>query len=192
MGTGLARAEVAAALMGGIGDSLVVCGIGSPVSDIAATGDRDLTFYLLGAMGSAAAVGLGLALARPDRSVLVVTGDSELMMNVGILATIGVMRPQNLAIVVLDNEEFGETGQQASHTAFGVDIAGIATASGFARAETVGEQTQVQAVAGRVREKAGPYLAVIKVASGRVPVTIPVKDGVVMKARFRRALLGTI
>ena len=101
-----------------------MCGLGSPVSEISRANDRDLNFYLVGAMGSAAAVRLGLALAQPDRTVIVITGDGELMMNVGILATIGVIKPRNLSIIVMDNERFGETGQQMSHTAFGVDIAG--------------------------------------------------------------------
>src|SRR4051794_13942861 len=155
MSNRLARAEVAATLMKDIGDGLVVCGLGSPVSDVAGTGDRDLNFYLVGAMGCAAGMGLGLALAQPTRSVAVITGDAELMMNIGVLATIGVMRPMNLSIIVLDNEHLGETGEQTSHTAFGIDIAGIAKASGFATAETVHAQPQVIAAAARIRQNTG-------------------------------------
>jgi thiamine pyrophosphate-dependent acetolactate synthase large subunit-like protein len=187
----LSRTDVAKELMTECGDQIVICAIGTPVSDIAGTGDRLLNFYLLGAMGSAASVGLGLALAQPQRSVLVVTGDSELMMNIGMLATIAVKRPKNLSIVVFDNEQFGETGEQTSHTAFGVDIAAIAAASGFTNTATIRDQQFVSGMARQTRKMDGPHLAVIKVKGGRVPVVIPEKDGVVLKSRFRRALLGT-
>ena len=190
MADALPRAEVAQALLAGIGDELIVCGLGSPVSEVSRTNHRDLNFYLGGAMGSATPIGLGLALARPDRTVLVITGDGELMMNIGVLATIGVMKPKNLSVVVMDNERFGETGQQMSHTAFGIDIPGIALASGFADAVTVREQRMLPAVVQRMRAGAGPYLASIKVAAGSVPINIPQKDGVLVKGRFRRALLG--
>lgn len=169
---------------------LVVCGLGSPVSDVAGTRDRDLNFYLLGAMGMAAGVGLGLALAQAERPVLVVTGDAEIMMNVGTLATIGVRAPRNLTILVFDNERFGETGDQRSHTAHGVDIAAIATASGVP-GETIRDRHGVARLAGTLSEMAGPRLAVLKVASGRVPIVMPPKSGVDLKSRFRRALLGT-
>ncbi len=92
------------------GSLLVVTGLGSPTYDAAACGDHPLNFYLWGAMGSAAMIGLGLALAQPARRVLVLTGDGEALMGMGSLATIGVKQPRNLAIVVLDNQHYGETG----------------------------------------------------------------------------------
>ena len=99
------------------GDLLLVTGLASTTWDAASVGDDDRNFYLWGAMGAAAMVGLGLALARPERRVLVVTGDGEMLMGLGSLATIGVQRPPNLAIAVFDNGHYGETGMQASHTA---------------------------------------------------------------------------
>jgi thiamine pyrophosphate-dependent acetolactate synthase large subunit-like protein len=114
------------------------------------------------------------------------------MMNVGALATIAIKKPNNLSIVVFDNERYGETGQQLSPTAFGVDIAGIAKASGFADTMTARKLEDIEAVAKRVRHKSGPCLAVLKVAAGRSPLAMPPKDGVVLKTRFRRALLGLI
>ena len=125
------------------GAMLVVCGIGNSSSNVARAGDRPLNFYVMGAMGSAAGVGLGLALAQPGRPVTVVTGDAELMMNVGILATIGVQQPKNLSILVMDNEQFGETGQQTSHTAYGIDLAAMALGCRFAAAVTMREQGDV-------------------------------------------------
>src|SRR5229473_664249 len=125
----LDRRAVVAALLAERGDLLVVAGLGAPNWDVAAAGDNPLTFPLWGAMGSAAMVGLGLALAQPRRDVLVLTGDGELLMGLGSLASIGVQRPANLAVAVLDNEAYGETGMQATHTAHGVDLAQIKIAA---------------------------------------------------------------
>ena len=187
----LDREWVAKQLVAESGDFLVVTGIGNTSSNVARAGDRDLNFYVMGAMGSAAGVGLGLALAQPTRPVIVVTGDAELMMNVGILATIGVQQPKNLSIVILDNEQFGETGQQTSHTAHGIDIAAMALACRFAGAVTVREKAQVAAVAVRTRQMNGPFLAVAKIRPGRSPSCIITKSGEEQKIRFRRAVLGT-
>ena len=186
----LKRRDVVAALLANIENELIVCGLGSPVSDVMATRDRPLNFYLLGATGLATSVGLGLALAQPERAVIVITGDAELMMNSGALATIGARKPRNLSVIVLDNERFGETGEQVSHTSTGVDIAGIARASGFADAETVGDVARVGAVREHMVAQAGPYLAVLKIRAERSPVVMPPKSGVVLKSRFRQALLA--
>ena len=141
----LRRRELAKALLVDPGDLLVVAGLGSTAWDVTAAGDRPLNFPLWGAMGGAAMVGLGLALAQPERRVLVVTGDGELLMGMGSFATIAVQRPPNLAIVVFDNERYGETGMQATHTAEGVDLAGVAAACGFPLTGTVREQREVDA-----------------------------------------------
>jgi thiamine pyrophosphate-dependent acetolactate synthase large subunit-like protein len=191
MANHLQRAEVARTLMEQVGDELIVCGLGSPVSDVSSARDRDLNFYLVGAMGSATPTGLGLALAQPDRAVVVVTGDAELMMNIGILATIGIKQPRNLSILVFDNERFGETGQQVSHTAYGIDIAGIAVACRFPHAMLVRQSHELGKALALTRAMTGPHLAVIKVDPERVPISIPIKDGVLCKGRFRKALLGT-
>jgi thiamine pyrophosphate-dependent acetolactate synthase large subunit-like protein len=183
------RSDVVATLLSDIDRELIVCGLGSPVSDVMAIRDRPLNFYLLGAMGLATSVGLGLSLAQPDRSVIVMTGDAELMMNAGALATIGVLKPRNLSVIVLDNERFGETGEQFSHTSAGVDIAGIAIASGFAETETVRNQTRLDEVRENMVSQSGPYLAVVKVRPERSPVVMPPKSGVILKSRFRQALL---
>jgi thiamine pyrophosphate-dependent acetolactate synthase large subunit-like protein len=190
MTNALERRNVVAALLADIGDELIVCGLGSPVSDVMAVGDRPLNFYLLGAMGLATSVGLGLALAQPDRNVIVLTGDAELMMNAGALATIGVRKPKNLSVIVLDNERFGETGEQVSHTSAGIDIAGIAKASGFARTETLRDMAQIDDAKRSITASTGPYLAVIKIKAERSPVVMPPKSGVVLKSRFRQALIG--
>src|SRR6266545_34619 len=135
-GAGLDRRKVVDALLERRGELLVVAGLGSAAWDCTAAGDHPLTFPLWGAMGSACMIGLGLALAQPKRRVLVVTGDGEMLMGLGSLATIGVQRPGNLAVVVLDNERYGETGMQPTHTGRGVDLAGVARAAGFVGAVT--------------------------------------------------------
>jgi thiamine pyrophosphate-dependent acetolactate synthase large subunit-like protein len=184
------RREVVAALLAGRGDLLVVSGLGSTTYDCAAAGDHPLNFYLWGAMGGAAMIGLGLALAQPRRRVLVITGDGEMLMGVGSLATIATRRPANLAIAVIDNERYGETGMQTTHTAAGVDLAGMARAAGFGTTATVSREDELKGAIDTLRRAPGPVLTVIKVDAARDPFVLPPRDGVLLKHRFRAALLG--
>ena len=186
----LRRREVARRLLADASDLLVVAGLGSTAWDVTAAGDRPLNFPLWGAMGGAAVIGLGLALAQPERRVLVITGDGELVMGLGSLATIAVQRPGNLAVVVFDNERYGETGMQATHTAHGVDLAGIAEACGFALTGTLREESEVEAALPAIRTAPGPVLYVAKVRAEPLPFALPPRDGAYLKDRFRRALLG--
>ena len=175
----IGRREVVRKLLENRGDLLVIAGLGSTAWDITAAGDSPLSFPMWGAMGQAAMMGLGLALAQPKRRVLVITGDGEMLMGLGSLATIGVQKPENLSIVVLDNERYGETGMQATHTASGVDLAAVARACGLKICpwETIHSQP-------------GPSFAAVKVEAETLPLVLPPRDGAVLKARFRRALLG--
>src|SRR5574342_1362344 len=100
------RAAMAALVKDRDDGLLVVPGLGSTTWDLAAAGDDPRNFYLWGAMGGAAMIGLGLALAQPDRRVAVITGDGEMLMGLGSLATIGVQQPTNLTLVVIDNERY--------------------------------------------------------------------------------------
>jgi thiamine pyrophosphate-dependent acetolactate synthase large subunit-like protein len=187
----LRRREVAGALLADRGDMLVVAGLGSTAWDITAAGDHPLNLPLWGAMGGAAAIGLGLALAKPERRVLVITGDGDMLMGLGSLATIAVQRPSNLAIVVFDNERYGETGMQPTHTAHGVDLAAMARAAGIALTGTVHDQAALEAALPTVRAAPGPVFYTIKVRAESLPFVLPPKDGAYLKDRFRRALLGT-
>jgi thiamine pyrophosphate-dependent acetolactate synthase large subunit-like protein len=186
----LDRRVVVAALLRDRGDLLVVAGLGAPAWDATAAGDSPLTFPLWGAMGSAAMVGLGLALAQPERAVLVLTGDGEMLMGMGSLASIGVQRPANLAVAVLDNEHYGETGMQPTHTAHGIDLAAIAAGCGFARSETIRDSTGVVALTARLKARQGPLFAQIKIAADTKPLALPPREGALLKHRFRAALLG--
>ena len=183
------RREVVATLLKAREDVLVVTGLGSAAYDVHAAGDRDDNYYLWGAMGGAALVGLGLAQAQPGKRVLVITGDGEQLMALGGLATIAVARPGNLDIVVIDNERYGETGMQTSHTGLGIDLAKIAAACGFADAATLTDLEEVRALgAPRDGHNAGPRLFVIKVAPDCPPRSLPPRDAVFIKNRFRAHL----
>ena len=186
----LERRKIVRTLLDRRGDLLVVAGLGSSAWDCTAAGDHPLTFPLWGAMGSASMMGLGLALAQPRRRVLVVTGDGEMLMGLGSLATIAALRPGNLAIVVLDNERYGETGMQQTHTAYGTDLAAVALACGFAEAKLIRSDAQIASVRSGIYHGKGPRLYQVKVKRDAVPLVLPPRDGAYLKHRFREALLG--
>ena len=186
----LNRREVVAQLLADRGELLVVAGLGAPAWDVNAAGNHPLAFPMWGGMGGAAMVGLGLAIAQPGRRVLVITGDGEMLMGLGSLATIGVQRPANLSVVVLDNERYGETGMQQTHTAAGVDLASVAAACGFASAVTVRTSAEVERLRAETHAGAGPLFAAVKVALDKLPLVLPPRDGAHLKNRFREALLG--
>jgi thiamine pyrophosphate-dependent acetolactate synthase large subunit-like protein len=188
--TGLHRREVVEALLEDRGGLLVVAGLGSSAWDCTAAGDHPLTFPLWGAMGSACTIGLGLALAQPKRRVLVVTGDGEMLMGLGSLATIGAQRPRNLAIVVLDNERYGETGMQKTHTAYGTELWAVARACGFAEARIIRKNTRIVSLRSSVHRGGGPLFFQVKVKAETPPLVLPPRDGAHLKNRFREALLG--
>ena len=190
MVTHLDRRAVVAELLRERGDLLVVTGLGSASYDVHAAGDDARNYYLWGAMGSAALVGLGLAQAQPDRRVLVITGDGEQLMGLGGLATIAIARPANLAIVVIDNGHFGETGMQTSHTGLGLRLDDVASACGFARVDRAETMADVAALRDLLHApQAGPHLAVVTVKAENLPRSLPPRDAVHIKNRLR-AVLG--
>ena len=168
-------------------DLLLVTGLGSTTWDAAAAGDDDRNFYLWGAMGSAAMVGLGLAIARSDRRVLVVTDDGEMLMGLGSLATIGVQRPPNLAVAVFDNAHYGETGMRASHTAEAVELVAVARACGFKETFDIIDELGLRDFAARIHDAPTTLFARIAIRADDPPRVLPPRDGVLLKTRFRRA-----
>ena len=186
----LLRRKVVKELLAGRGDALVIGGLGAPTWDITAAGDHELNFPLWGAMGGAAVLGLGLALAQPKRNVLVVTGDGEMLMGVGALATIALQRPRRLSIVVLDNERYGETGMQQTHTGHGVDLAAMAKAAGIEQTFLVRTQAELGKLKQQLYAGAGSLFAQIKIDPEKLPLVMPPRDGALLKTRFRNALLG--
>jgi thiamine pyrophosphate-dependent acetolactate synthase large subunit-like protein len=169
-------------------DLFVVPGLGSCTYDMASLGEKDTDFYLWGAMGGAAMIGLGLALARPKLKIAVITGDGEMLMGMGSLATIGVQRPSNLAVIVFDNQRYGETGMQASHTDKGVDLVGVAKSCGIARAFEVADEAGLRKLASELAGLNETLFARVHIAADDPPRVLPSKDGVELKNRFRRAV----
>ena len=186
----LDRRDVVRRLLDGRGESLVVAGLGQPCFDCRAAGDDPRTFYLWGAMGGAVATGLGLALARPDRRVLVITGDGDALMGMGSFATVAAEAPANLTVCILDNERYGETGSQITHTARGADLAAVAAGAGIARARTVRDERGLSEALAELRSGPGPVVVAVKVAPGTQGGSLPPKDGAWLKRRFRAAVLG--
>jgi thiamine pyrophosphate-dependent acetolactate synthase large subunit-like protein len=197
----LQRRPLVKQLLDGADDNLlVIAGLGSSNWDITAAGDRPLNMPLWGSMGAPVGMGLGLALAQPTKRVLVITGDGDMLMSLGSLATVATQMPENLAIVVLDNEKFGETGNQATHTSprnngptdsgAGTDLAMIARGCGIADATTVRESSEVAELVKDVRTRKGPVFRLVKVMVEKLEFVMPPQDGAHLKDRFRQALLG--
>jgi thiamine pyrophosphate-dependent acetolactate synthase large subunit-like protein len=170
------------------GDLLLVSGLGSATYDVAAAGDHALNFYLWGAMGGTAMIGLGLALAQPKRRVAVITGDGDMLMGIGSLATIGVQQPKNLAIVILDNGSYGETGMQPSHTAAGIDLVATARACRFPLTRAVSRIEEADEIRALLHEGDGPIFVSARIASEETPRVLPLRDGHAIKQRFMDAV----
>jgi thiamine pyrophosphate-dependent acetolactate synthase large subunit-like protein len=169
-------------------DLLVVSGLGSATYDVTAAGDHPLNFYLWGAMGGTLMIGLGLALARPDRRVAVITGDGDFLMGLGSLATVGVKQPKNLAVVVLDNAHYGETGMQASATQSGIDPVATALACRFKQGRQVSRIEDAAGIRALLHSGEGPLLVHARIKSEDTPRVLPLRDGHAIKERFIAAL----
>jgi len=182
------RAAMATLLADRGDDLLVVPGLGSTCWDLAAAGDNDRNFYLWGAMGGAAMIGLGLALAQPLKRVAVITGDGEMLMGLGSLATIGIQRPPNLAVIVFDNGVYGETGMQPSHTQGGVDLLKVASGCGFDPRLDVRDEAALADLARQLKSLNGTFFARVAIEAAEPPRVLPERDGAVLKRRFRAAI----
>ena len=184
----ISRRPFMAELLAHRGNALIVTGLGSPTWDCFAAGDSPEYLYSWGGMGLAVPTALGVALAQPARRVVCVTGDGEMLMGIGTLGVVSDQAPANLAILVLDNESFGETGRQRGLTASRTDIAAIAAGFGIGKTMTVTEQSAVIELARLLFETPGPVLAVAKIAITEDPWALPEKDGAAIAHRFRAAL----
>ncbi len=182
----LDRRDVVATLMRDPGDLLVITGLGAATYDVGITGDRPQNFYLWGAMGGTAMIGLGLAIAQPKKHVLVITGDGEMLMGMGALATVAAAGVTNLSIAVLDNGRYGETGSQFSHTGLTTDLAAVAAACGWANTTTARDMDEVAALAPRLRTE--NVFAIIRISAEEKPRFLPPRDGAYLTDRFRRSL----
>jgi thiamine pyrophosphate-dependent acetolactate synthase large subunit-like protein len=185
----LDRREVTAALLRDRKDAIAIGGLGASTYDIAAAGDHDRNLYLWGAMGGAVMMGLGMALAQPDTPVVVITGDGEMLMGMGSLATVALQKPGNLSIVVLDNEAYGETGGQVSHTSATTDLVGVARACGIADSRALDTMAEIEAFATRLHDvSAGPRFASVKIDPANLERVLSHRDGIFILNRMRGAL----
>jgi thiamine pyrophosphate-dependent acetolactate synthase large subunit-like protein len=188
---GLPRVEAVPALIGNPDDFLIVAGLAGPAKDIGAlTNDGDNCFIFAGAMGGAVTTGLGLALAQPKRRVLCVTGDGDLLMSLGALATVGAMQPSNLSIVCVDNALYQETGGQTSHTGMGINLAEIAGGCGIKTTREARTADDIKDAAQVLRQSNGPSFVLLRVDSSPPPKLKRNLQASETKEKFRRALLG--
>lgn len=187
----LDRREAVPALVGNPRDWLIVAGLAGTAKDTAAMCEPEANYFACaGVMGGAVAMGLGLALARPDRSVLVLTGDGELLMNVGSLATVAILNPPNLSIVCVDNGHYGETGYQKSHTSLGVDLAAMASGAGIPAVRSVSEADEIEEAGRLLREANGSSFVLLRITPHAPPPVIRRSlDAALSKDRFRAATL---
>ena len=186
----LNRREVVTALLADRKNLLIVAGLGAPAYDLASCSNSPLDFPLWGAMGGAVMVGLGLALAQPAYPVLVLTGDGEMLMGLNSLATAASQKANNLRIVVLDNEQFGETGQQPTHTAVATNLAQVAQGCGLPDSRFITEMAGVEQLHADLHTAAETIFALIKVAPQPEAKTLPPRDGPFLTHRMRTELLG--
>ena len=186
----LDRRELTRALLADRWEMVVIAGLGAPAWDITAGGDHPLNLPLWGGLGGAAMIGLGVALAQPARPVLVLTGDGEMLMGLGALATIAVKKPANLSIIVQDNEHYGETGMQETATRYGVDLVAMARGAGFPRTMFVTKPDEVAALRAAIHAGGGPFFAVVKIDEGSKKLVLPPRDGALIQHRMREAILG--
>lgn len=182
------RRAFVAQLIAAMPEALIVSGLGSASYDVFASGDRDKNYYLWGAMGGATSLGLGLALAQPDKPVVVITGDGEQLMGIGSLATIAAKQPRNLTIVVLDNGHFGETGMQQSHSSLGTDLVAVAKGFGIADAFSVDSTAASAEIAQGINARQGTRFVQVFIAADEPERALPPRDGPYIKNRFRAAL----
>ncbi|QPF86731.1 aldehyde dehydrogenase [Bradyrhizobium genosp. L] len=185
----LDRRAVVAELLRERNGAIAVGGLGASTYDIAAAGDHDRNFYLWGGMGGAVMIGLGLALAQPTLPVVVITGDGEMLMGIGSLATVGLQQPKNLSIIVLDNEAYGETGGQASHTGATADLTGVAKACGIKDTRDLATMAEIEAFASSLQDvTAGPRFASVKIDAANLERVLSSRDGTYVVNRIRGSL----
>ena len=187
----LDRRDVLAPLFPAPDEYLFVAGLAGAARDAAAlTDDGDNLFTLGGVMGGAVSIGLGMALAAPGARVAVITGDGELLMNVGALATVASMAPDNFSIVCIDNGRHGETGGQPGHTARRTDLALMAAGAGLPSTMTVTASGELAAAAQFVAEAPAPRFLLVRVTDGPPADYKRNLDAAVCRHRFRNARLG--
>lgn len=168
-------------------EEAVVGGIGHTNFDLWASGQRPQNFYMLGSMGLAPAIALGVAMAQPGRKVFCLEGDGSMIMHLGSLGTIAGVAPRNLAIVLVDNGIYQITGGQETHTSHGTDLVAIAAASGIANAEWARDESHFEAWIDRALAEDGPWLIGVR-TDNSPPEGATDRDPVRIRERFMQGL----
>ena len=181
------RAQAIQALFEILADQPVIVCNGFPSREAQKIQDRSGTFYMIGSMGVAAAIGLGLALAKPDQRVVVFDGDGNVLMGMGTLATVGALRPRNLTHVVFDNEVYGTTGNQPSYSRV-VRLDHVARAAGYATVERVWEREDIMYEFKHMLANDGPHFLLIKVNEQIEDADRVALDPPELTKRFRTAV----
>jgi thiamine pyrophosphate-dependent acetolactate synthase large subunit-like protein len=187
MSATMTRLDATRTVVAQAGDEPIIASLGHPAYDLFAAGDRPANFYTWGSMGLVSSIGLGLAMAQPERTIFVLDGDGSLLMNLGSLATIGWVGPANLVLIVMDNGSYATTGGQDTATAHGADLEGAAAALGIAGSMTVSTPAEIEAAVSHARQEPGPWVIVARVAES-APVARPPLDCVFIKQRFMAAI----
>lgn len=185
----ISRREALAAALSQVGDACVVCANGYPSREACAVADRERNFYMIGSMGLAAPIGLGLALARPDHRVVVFDGDGNLLMSLGVLANVATLAPPRFVHVVFDNGVYGSTGNQRS-PAQRLRLDRVAAAAGYRTAVAVAEAAAVTTAVRAALAAPGPHFVLVKVTTDQPPVGRIPHPPQALRDRFRAAVLG--
>jgi len=168
-------------------EEAVIGGIGNTNFDLWAAGHRPQNFYMLGSMGLAFPIALGVALAQPDRRVFALEGDGSLLMQLGALSTIAMLKPKNLIMIVMDNGIYQITGAQPTPAAHVADIVGIATASGLARSSWAADEEDFERLVDEAMSAAEPSLIAVRI-DDKPGVGITRRDPVQIRERFMHGL----
>lgn len=169
---------------------LAVSSLGSSTWDLTASGDDSRNFCFIGAMGQAAPFALGLAIAQPEKRVLLIAGDGEILMGLGALATIANCAPKNLSIVVLDNESYVETGNQPTATSGKTNLTAVAAACGFEHVSDVTDASGIDGLVKTVSQAQNLTFTTVKIINESLPLAFPFSfDGAQAFNRFQIAAM---
>jgi len=181
------RADLTRRLVGMLDDDAVIGGIGWTNFELWGAGRRPENFYMLGSMGLALPIALGVAIAQPQRRVIALEGDGSLLMQLGVLGTIAARRQKNLLMIIWDNGAYQITGGQPSTTASVVDLVAIARASGLEKAFWADDEAHFETLVDRARREDGPFLIAAKIDDQR-PKTTTHRDPVQIRQHFMQGL----
>jgi thiamine pyrophosphate-dependent acetolactate synthase large subunit-like protein len=168
-------------------EEAVVAGIGNTNFDLFAAGHRPQNFYMLGSMGLAVPIALGVAIAQPERGVIALEGDGSILMSLGCLTTVATARPRNLTIVIMDNGLYQITGKQATATGNNTDIVAVAKGVGLANSHWVRDDKHFDELISRRFEDGGPVLLAVKIDDKPGAAQTP-RDPALIRSRFMKGL----